>query len=436
MKNILLSLLALSLVFTISGQNTQFSISKCCGDKSANSISWQIDLPLFPDQANNLKSSKGPIIDTLICYDWDTIIANWIENTMEVKLYDTNNRHYETKILKWDGSSWVNDEKTVYTITSMGNIDEIMIYKWDGSAWENHRKTTYFYDPGGYVMEESITYSWDGTAWENLSKSIYDDSGGIISEVITQSWISGNWENERKHTYDYDGMMNPTLEITFEWYNNQWLEYSKYEAVYDIYGAMIESVTSSWDGSAWEYEHMWDVTYFAPWEPLEELHSIWNGTAWEELDKGTYTYDIGHMLVGSLYQQWDGTAWEDIFRNTYTYPGGNCNTTVIITEDWTGSNWVNIEKCISIWCDLTVGIEENVAITDELTIYPNPANDILNISSPYTVDIQIINSHGQLLYSIEFKGEIKLDISNYPPGVYFIKNTSEGNSRVDKIIKK
>jgi len=265
MKKALISLIILSISFMLNGQNIQFSISKCCGDRSANSISWQIDMPFFPDQANNLKSSKGPIIDTIICYDWDTIIGDWIESTMVIRTYDTNNRYIERKSLTWDGSSWINDEKTVNTYTVIGKTNENITYKWDGSTWENDKKITYFYDPTGQEMEESVNYTWNGTTWENVTKSIYNGSAGIIDEVIVQSWVSGNWENEMKYDLGYDGMMNNNLVVVHEWSNNQWEEYSKEEYVFDNYSAMIEYVSSIWDGSAWVYEHMWEhsLTFYA-----------------------------------------------------------------------------------------------------------------------------------------------------------------------------
>ncbi len=70
------------------------------------------------------------------------------------------------------------------------------------------------------------------------------------------------------------------------------------------------------------------------------------------------------------------------------------------------------------------------------SIYPNPADDILNIRSEFPGNIELFNSIGELMYqnvNVEFSSRI--DVSDFENGIYIIRITStEGVSR-RKLVK-
>lgn len=79
-----------------------------------------------------------------------------------------------------------------------------------------------------------------------------------------------------------------------------------------------------------------------------------------------------------------------------------------------------------------------ISRTTIFSIYPNPSNGVFDISSNATrSEITIYNSLGENVYSIfSTKGTSKIDISNQPAGVYFLKMADQdGNLMVKKIIK-
>ncbi len=63
---------------------------------------------------------------------------------------------------------------------------------------------------------------------------------------------------------------------------------------------------------------------------------------------------------------------------------------------------------------------ELVDNTLELIIYPNPANDVLFITSFYSKNemVKIYNTTGQLIYNESFTN--KIDLSKLNAGLYFI----------------
>lgn len=72
-------------------------------------------------------------------------------------------------------------------------------------------------------------------------------------------------------------------------------------------------------------------------------------------------------------------------------------------------------------------------------IYPNPANDIINIKSDELIsNIRIYNFKGEELQTLTTQNkELSLSISNLPDGLFFVKaDLVNGTSWTGKFIKK
>jgi len=82
----------------------------------------------------------------------------------------------------------------------------------------------------------------------------------------------------------------------------------------------------------------------------------------------------------------------------------------------------------------SLSIEEN-SISSSFVVYPNPSNDIINISSKKNISqIIIYNEKGQSIFSLLNKD--KIDISNLNKGLYFLKIIDKnGFVSIKKIIK-
>jgi hypothetical protein len=77
---------------------------------------------------------------------------------------------------------------------------------------------------------------------------------------------------------------------------------------------------------------------------------------------------------------------------------------------------------------------------DEFALYPNPANNILNIQSKVDAkihSIDIYNTLGQLVMAMtDTKNVSKIDVSDLASGNYFIKVTSDKGSSNTHFVKK
>ncbi len=74
-----------------------------------------------------------------------------------------------------------------------------------------------------------------------------------------------------------------------------------------------------------------------------------------------------------------------------------------------------------------------------LAVYPNPADEYIQISDAKTIEqIQILNIHGQYIYhSLHGNNQLKINIGNLPKGIYILKaRYKDGLSKTQKFIKK
>ncbi len=86
--------------------------------------------------------------------------------------------------------------------------------------------------------------------------------------------------------------------------------------------------------------------------------------------------------------------------------------------------------------DFTVGLNENTLHTFPAVLYPNPANNVLNIqlnSSVKPKEIMICDQLGQTVYASKFQD--KIEISSLNPGIYFIEIKTEQGIARKKFIK-
>ena len=86
-------------------------------------------------------------------------------------------------------------------------------------------------------------------------------------------------------------------------------------------------------------------------------------------------------------------------------------------------------------CNLT-SVDEN--ITEEISLYPNPANDYITIDIPTTYNkstLQILNVQGQLVYSQKVtEGVQNIQLDNLVSGLYMVTIQADGKRYSQKLI--
>lgn len=72
----------------------------------------------------------------------------------------------------------------------------------------------------------------------------------------------------------------------------------------------------------------------------------------------------------------------------------------------------------------------------EFTVFPNPASDFISVKLDQKADIEILNLQGQVCKKANnYHSGSRLDISDFPQGIYLVKVTAAGGFHTEKIIK-
>lgn len=107
--------------------------------------------------------------------------------------------------------------------------------------------------------------------------------------------------------------------------------------------------------------------------------------------------------------------------------GGNYFVTATSTDGCVLSDSILVEV------DACLGINEQ---TISFNLYPNPANQYVSLVSSFetTIEIEILNTAGQLVYSDHFLGKEKqISTSAFESGVYFVKISTENQQILKRL---
>lgn len=123
--------------------------------------------------------------------------------------------------------------------------------------------------------------------------------------------------------------------------------------------------------------------------------------------------------------------------DTYLWSTGETTASITVapTETTTYSVVGTANGCegsTEFTVNVSVGIEENT--NTEATVYPNPTNGNLNVTSKSMTNISIINALGQTVFSqdVDSDNEI-IDMTQYNAGVYMIRIVTENGISVKRV---
>ena len=232
-----------------------------------------------------------------------------------------------------------------------------------------------------------------------------------------------------KETNVYTKKLDSIVVYKYDDITEQLLPYSLYEYTYDANNNVTTRIYSYWDTST---------------------------TSWINSSKYEYTYDANNNLSTYIYSHWDTSTNNWIYGKKYEYTydltvsidnvlapynmyvGSNNPILSYFNYNYNGSDFVLDMKEIYYYSDIT-GINE---FTDDynVSIYPNPANDYLMINTTINenLNIEIYTVRGQSVMSTECTNNIsqmRIDISQLPAGMYFIRIANNQNNITKKFVK-
>lgn len=279
----------------------------------------------------------------------------------------------------------------------------------------------------------------------------------LIAFCIISSTLFSQCVNEDNvYTFTYDGKTYEVVKEQKNWSNaaacaverNGYLveinDPNEQEAVYDaiINGAGVSTTyTSIANGGGIAY------VWIGASDQQTEGTWIWDGNN----DNTGTNFWVGEgangvnngVAVDENYYNWGGTS-----NGTANEPdnyGSGQNHAAIALAGWPSgttmlgiaSEWNDIIGTSSLYFVIEKNSPSNIPSNrekmEEVNVYPNPSNGILNINYPYET-IEIYDTNGRLIK--QFANVKTLDISDLNKGIYFLRAVNDSQVMSKKIVIK
>jgi len=406
-----------------------------------------------------------------------TIVADTINNILYAGgTFITAGSDSVGCLAQWDDSGWSDMDNgasspnglggifchTVYAMTmfqgSLHTVAELSDYntidfsfaKWNGTTWDSIAPITgtcrgfYEHNDTLYILGENLAtgniygdviLGWDGTDWFS-----------VINEPFSWGWVK-----------------------VAKWYKGKLYIGGNFEtasgiddfAVWD--GNSLQVAERDFSGSVTgigELEIFQDKLYVGGdfqkqfGDPGDNI-AIWNGENWEDMP-GTsginypsvldlkiyngYLYVVGAFPVAgdvttSRIARWDGQQWcgySNIFEG-YVYDMAFYKDSLVVSIPYGTIDGVNhnriairgdfdlVDTCGAILINNTNTLKKE---TIDISIFPNPTQNTLNLTTKKSLDvIRIYNQLGQLMWqeSSISSNQVSIDVSGFSSGIYVVQ---------------
>ncbi len=480
MKNLLL-LFTLCLTLNLSAQNNppgsspiqqQLSVLNKGGFLSSDDFKIQEDY----FKPNGLSASitsqrKSPtdaiqLQDSIYNWGWDSSLNDWIINSKTTDIiYDANNNISSYIGSEWDGLDWVKTSEYTYTYDANHNPTSNIKRSWNGVSWQNDNQDIYAYDANNNLLSYT-SQNWNGTDWVNSIRYSYThNENNDLTSGLFEKWENDAWENNIQQMTTYDANFNKIHYLFQLWENNAWENNQQTTTSYDENNNAVLAIKEIWDGSSWVNNLQSTFEYDAANNLTSEENLTWNGVDWQYQSYLTYIYDTGNKLISGLRHFWNGVGWEPNRKYLYAYDSHD-NLIVYDIQEFTGT-WESVERSsynfdendfqvyevfkifdlsgVVLYGDSThyyyrtiTAIGDVLPGLDQITISPNPAIDLVTISSDNEINgISAFSLLGKQIYTTEKTDNIQsneIDISTWPSGIYLVQVREGDNLCTRKLV--
>jgi hypothetical protein len=369
------------------------------------------------DDENVLQSGSHPILTNIT-------VEN---NTKLMNTYNTSNQLIEQLEMQWNGSTWDDYYKTIYTYDANGNLILKLRKSWDSgaSAWLDTDNDIYTYSNN--KVTSAKTEFFNGTSWEKVSEiyNDYDMSNHLVRDSSLYTYNSGtnSYENRYVETITYGTNSFTSTNKSWKLWLNSYRPDDKFVA--NLLGNKFT------DGKYFEYDTLasafktiptnLDSAFYGSNNLISKYISVETaGIGAETVD---YTYNTQNQCTQALTNQFGSQ-----YKSDYQYDSYNKMINDKYSEN-DGINWnVRTDKHYYYETYTPAGIEDIKEI-NKASLFPNPSSAQSYLSfyaaSQYESIIQLCDITGKVIYSINEKASIgdhmvKLPMIGLANGLYFV----------------
>lgn len=145
---------------------------------------------------------------------------------------------------------------------------------------------------------------------------------------------------------------------------------------------------------------------------------------------GAYRNDANGTNAGQVrIFRWSGSVWAQDGADIVGEAAGDASgSSVSMPDAYTLAVGAPLNDALSqdaghtrVYVFSPVGIDESSI--DYMNIQPNPANNIITVTCSVPTVAVITSVTGAFMTNLDLTGETTIDVSNYTPGIYFIRNS-------------
>ncbi|HXK82536.1 MAG TPA: T9SS type A sorting domain-containing protein [Bacteroidales bacterium] len=290
-----------------------------------------------------------------------------------------------------------------------------------------------------YGLSDNTQYYWRVKASDGVVESDWSEIWNFTTQLVSLPPPTLIYPANNATDLDFNS-------ITFEWAQVNGAEEYIFELATDglfndIVGTNTENgLTYLQEDLNPETEYFWRVK--AKSGQIEsDWSEIWSFVTLSDIEQFTLTINIsgeGIVLVDGTEYSAPLSIDENTVLSLEAVPNSNSQFIAWANDLSSQDNPINLlmDSNKNITAEfIAVGNEQTINNTYNYLIYPNPANDFVFIEANSVNNISIYMLNGQKIMETNmFNKLIKIDLSEFSKGIYFIKLETESSIYFEKLI--
>lgn len=285
--------------------------------------------------------------------------------------------------------------------------------------------------------------AWDaGTSEASQEQFMFDTFDYLENEPAIFRYA---WFKERGYNggYPYMQLLNKSLEGVLLPMGELYTYMSSYDNNYYFptsqpipcekfiaeKGVMLEKTTDVSDHlNITNFDPLYDYVEYNVEIPEAGEYNVFFRNAFQYGDASEVRISVNNVEKGSLLFVNNGLNVWNTQQCKATFDAGKQRVRIDFKQGGLKLNWMEITKN-------EVPSKVETIVENNVTVYPNPVIDVLNINSPdNTKGITVFNTLGKVVF--QGTNEKQIDTKNFDKGIYIVKLTFDnGKSFLTKIIK-
>jgi len=322
-------------------------------------------------------------------------------------------------------------EEEVFVQYTPGN--KVADYYYIGAQPNQHQKVVNRYDAQGRIdLQTAFSFNTSTQQWDSASQRHiqYNTQNQVLADTLFINSL-GDWLPAQANLYTYTGnqltyglvRMDPSLSGSFADVYATSLEYYPNNT--------IKSATILVDQGAGLMPYERDSFAYDPLNRYRTHHMVW-------------IYDAGTMQLEPYMLTERNVNTAGLPDTTVFYAamqtGGSLDTLAFFTTTYntfnnpvemkgyssSGSTFVEDYNAYFWYEDFDPAVVKNTQTSETMTVYPNPAGNVVNIkwnADNAPVSIRIVNASGQIVHSESLTRTLQsaqINIAHLTPGIYWL----------------